>query len=362
MSSSTSTHTPDAKKVQRTAGVVWGYKMGQMVALQVHLGDRLNLFKTLAYDFNCHFVTRHAIANHMKLHPRWTMELLRGLTAAKVLEYEEGTDDTERFRISPEMAQVLANEDDSLVFAAGAFAGGVDQELSDLIVEAFRTGLGYSYKARGLTQGEFGVSQTKRMLGVWTRLALVDQVIAALDGGRVVDKLLSAGGGAILDMGCGAGVAANCMAAAFPNSQVHGVDPDSTALAVARKDALAAGNSNALFLEALGEAFEPPTGIKYDMAVCLDIIHDCPRPDLVLQNLKRVLKPGGTLLIKDIKSFGSFKENLDKIGSLAMLYGFSISMCLSSSMSQPDGLGVGTVGFNPPVAKAMAAAAGFQDT
>ena len=68
---------------------------------------------------------------------------------------------------------------------------------------------------------------------------------------------------------------------------------------------------------------------------------------------------GGTLLIKDIKSIGTFPKNLAKIKTLAMTYGFSLSMCLSSSMSQPDGLGLGTLGFNPIVAKEMCTKAGF---
>mmetsp|Transcript_6571 Transcript_6571/g.8343 ORF Transcript_6571/g.8343 Transcript_6571/m.8343 type:complete len:146 (+) Transcript_6571:335-772(+) len=73
-----------------------------------------------------------------------------------------------------------------------------------------------------------------------------------------------------------------------------------------------------------------------------------------------MLKPGGTLLIKDIKSTGDFKKNLETMNNLGLLYGFSISSCLSSSMSQPDGLGLGTLGFNPIVAKQMAESAGFQ--
>ena len=90
------------------------------------------------------------------------MELLRGLTAAQVLEYRAGTDDSEQFRLSPEMAEVLANEESSLSFNAGAFAGGVDMDMSDLIVEAFRTGIGYTYKSRGERGGERSAEQTKR--------------------------------------------------------------------------------------------------------------------------------------------------------------------------------------------------------
>lgn len=45
---------------------------------------------------------------------------------------------------------------------------------------------------------------------------------------------------------------------------------------------------------------------------------------------------------------------------LAMLYGFSVSACMSSAMSEPGGAGLGTLGFNPVVAKKMTAEAGFR--
>ena len=42
-----------------------------------------------------------------------------------------------------------------------------------------------------------------------------------------------------------------------------------------------------------------------------------------------------------------------------MLYGFSVSACMSSALSEPGGAGLGTLGFNPEVAETMVRAAGF---
>ena len=42
----------DAKKIRRGAGMVWSFKKGQMISLQVHLGDRLGLFRMMAYKLN----------------------------------------------------------------------------------------------------------------------------------------------------------------------------------------------------------------------------------------------------------------------------------------------------------------------
>ena len=215
-----------------------------MVSLLIHIGDRLDLYRTLA-DLG-RPVTTNELADATQLHARWLMEWLRGMVAAKVLEYEEGDSETERFALSPEMAQVLANDTDSLVYAAGAFGGMQQKELSDGLVQAFRTGIGVSYAARSLVMGEEGALGTKRLLATWTRLALVQKVVQALGGGNLA-PLLARGSARILDMGCGAGVAANCLAQAFPGAAVHGVDPDGVAISVARADAAAAGLSNASF-------------------------------------------------------------------------------------------------------------------
>jgi hypothetical protein len=44
---------------------------------------------------------------------------------------------------------------------------------------------------------------------------------------------------------------------------------------------------------------------------------------------------------------------------LAMFYGFSVSACMSSALSEPGGAGLGTLGFNPEVAKRMTTEAGW---
>lgn len=337
--------------------------MGQMVSALIHIGDRLDLFKVLAEEFECKFVTTAQLAAKTGNHQRWLMEWLRGMVSAKILQYEEGDDDTEKFAILPEMAQVLANDKNSLVFAAGAFSSVLHPALSDGLVRAFKTGVGMSYRDVSLALGPNNAVETKRLLGTWTRLALVQIVLAALGGGKIVKRLTSAGA-RVLDVGCGAGVASNCIAKAFPSATVHGVDPDHVALGIARHDAAGQGLQNVTFFDGFAEKFVPPEGKEsdqgmYDLAICLDIIHDCPFPDKVLGNVHSLLKPGGVLLIKDIKSSGSFPQNLQRIPTLAMLYGFSVTSCLSSSMSDPGGMGLGTVGFSPPVSKRMCEEAGF---
>eukprot|EP00927_Polykrikos_kofoidii_P055964 TRINITY_DN50146_c0_g1_i1.p1 TRINITY_DN50146_c0_g1~~TRINITY_DN50146_c0_g1_i1.p1 ORF type:complete len:424 (+),score=52.29 TRINITY_DN50146_c0_g1_i1:129-1400(+) len=347
----------DEKKARAAVMKVFEFNKGRMVSILIHLGDRLDLFNTLGYEYMGRFVTTDELAGSTKYARRWLMEWLRGMAAAQVLDYQEGTDETEGFRLSQEWTQVLANEKDSLIFSAGDFTGLVPNELSDGLVHAFRTGIGMSYRAMSIVTGGVQAVTTKRMLAAWTKLKLCQEILPVLAGGNLVDMVLKRKGIRILDMGCGAGVGAIAMGQAFPNAQVHGVDPDESALEIARADAAAAGVSNVEFSAEKGEDIDRQE--YYDFACCLDIVHDCPFPDKILRAICTALKPGGTLLIKDIRSTGSFPEDLRTLPSLPLLYGYSVTACLSSATSEPGGMGLGTVGFSPPVAERMVREAGF---
>ena len=82
-------------------------------------------------------------------------------------------------------------------------------------------------------------------------------------------------------------------------------------------------------------------------------------PAEVMRAVRRSMTPDGTWLIVDINAKPTFEENLTRNPMAAMMYGFSVMSCLSSSLSHPDGAGLGTLGFSEPVAREMTAAAGF---
>ena len=190
------------------------------------------------------------------------------------------------------------------------------------------------------------------MLGPWVRQALVPEIIPALEG--VAAKLDS--GAVAADVGCGGGLALAAMAQAFPNAEFHGYDPSSHAIDRCQAKASDLGLANMKTFVASGEAL--PAEPTYDLIITFDCIHDMTRPAEVIASIRRALKPDGTWLIKDIRSQPSFKENL-RNPMLAMFYGFSVSACMSSALSEPDGAGLGTLGFNPEVAETMVRAAGF---
>jgi SAM-dependent methyltransferase len=338
---SEATPVVDADELKRFSFSVWSYKQGEMVSLMIHIGDRLGLYRALA---GAGPVTAAELAAKTGLQERWLLEWLRGQAAARLLNYHDG----DRFELTPAGAAVLAEEESSLAFAAGAFSGQTPPETVDKIVDAFRTGIGLSYEELGPNAAH----RTERMLGPWTRQELVPNIIPALGG--VADKL--ARGGIAADVGCGGGVALFAMAEAFPNTTFHGYDPSQHAIDRCRDKAKQLGLNNVELHVAGGEAL--PRQPTFDFLITFDCIHDMTRPGEVISAIRRALQPDGTWLIKDIRSMPDFKQNM-RNPLLAMFYGFSVSACMSSALSEPGGAGLGTLGFNPQVAEDMVRSAGF---
>ncbi len=330
---------PDALK--RYSFSVWSYKQGEMVSLMIQIGDRLGLYRALD---GAGPVSAAQLAQSTGLQERWLLEWLRGQAAARLLEYHDG----DLFELSPEGSAVLADETDSLSFAGGAFSGATPPETVDKLIEAFKTGIGLSYEELGPNAAH----RTERMLGPWTRQELVPKIIPALDG--VADKL--AAGGVAADVGCGGGVALMAMAQAFPNTQFHGYDPSNHAIERCRDKVAELGLKNVELFVAGGEKL--PTSPTYDFLITFDCLHDMTAPGSVIHAIRQAMKPDGTWLIKDIRSDPDFKVNM-RNPLLAMFYGFSVSACMSSALSEPGGAGLGTLGFNPEVAQNMVTEAGF---
>lgn len=331
----------DPKEIQAYSFNVWNYKQGEVVSLMIHLGDKLGLYRALA---GAGSVTAGELAARTELKERWLLEWLRGQAAAGLLDYHE----SDRFELSAVGAMVLANEEESLAFAGGAFGAPMSPDIAERLADAFRTGVGLSYQDLGPNAAH----RTERMLGPWVRQALVPRIIPALDG---VDERLRAGALAA-DIGCGAGVALLAMAEAYPKSEFHGYDPSSHAIERAQAKVDDLGLQNVRLHVAGGEAL--PSDESFDFILTFDCLHDMTRPTDVIAAIRRGIRPDGTWLIKDIRSQPKFEDNLGN-PMLAMFYGFSVSACMSSALSEPGGAGLGTLGFNPEVAERMTREGGF---
>jgi len=333
--------TIDPDKLHETIEQVFGFLGGAVVSGMIFLGDRLGLYRTLAASGPA---TSDELAAATGLHERWVREWLRGQAAARLVDYREG-----RFSLSPEATLVLA-EERSPAFAAGGFCGLPSQmAVLERLPEAFKTGRGLPYDAFGL-EGNRGV---ERMFAPWFRSMLVPIALPALDG--VTAKLEH--GAAAADVGCGAGVALIEMAKAYPRSEFHGYEISKFALTRAAANLKESGLRNVTFHDANGDAL--PTDARFDLITTFDCLHDMAHPAPVIAAIRRALKSDGTWLIADIKSHPTFEGNLEENPMAAMMYGFSVMSCMSSALSEPEGAGLGTLGFTEDVARAMTRDAGF---
>ena len=334
--------TVDIEKAKKTAEQVFGLLGGALVSAMIYLGDRLGLYQALN---GAGAVTSEELARKTGLHERWIREWLHGQAAANLINYKGDG----RFALSPETALVLADESSPL-FLGGAFCA-IPQQMAvlNLLPESFKSGVGLTYDQMG-PEVNRGV---ERLLAPWFRTQLVPSALPKLDG--VVAKLHA--GAKVADIGCGSGVALIEMAKAYPRSQFHGYDIAKIPLARAAENAKSAGVKNVILHDA---SVDPLAGdASCDFITTFDCLHDMTRPDLVMKAIRKAIKPDGTWLIADVHGMPTFEQNLKENPLAPFLYGISVICCMSSALSEPGGLGLGTLGLPEPVARKMTAEAGF---
>lgn len=107
--------------------------------------------------------------------------------------------------------------------------------------------------------------------------------------------------GLLLDLGCGPGGIALKIAARCPQLQVIGVDRSASMIRLARRTALGRKlASRAFFLEgnALRICFPEKT---FDFVISNSVLHHLAHPTAAFEEMVRVTKPGGTILVRDLR-------------------------------------------------------------
>jgi 2-polyprenyl-3-methyl-5-hydroxy-6-metoxy-1,4-benzoquinol methylase len=316
---------------------------GALVSGLIYLGDKLGIYKAMQ---GAGPLTADELAERTGLHPRWVLEWLRNQGAASIVEYRGDG----RFELTSEQALVLADEENSPFFISGVF-NGLPANIAALaqLQESFRTGIGYTFD----DQGEEAAHGVARGFAPWYKHMLVPVVLPGVDG--LVPKLES--GAKVADVGCGAGIALITMAKAFPNSDFHGYELSKQALALAEKNQADAGVTNVTFHDVRGE--ELPSDGSFDFITTFDCLHDMTHPREVIGAIRKALSVDGIYLIADIKARPTYEENLEQNPMVALMYGASVLSCMASALSEPDGEGLGTLGFHEGVAREMTRDAGF---
>jgi 2-polyprenyl-3-methyl-5-hydroxy-6-metoxy-1,4-benzoquinol methylase len=143
-----------------------------------------------------------------------------------------------------------------------------------------------------------------------------------------IDAVLRAGG-RVADVGCGMGWSSIGIARAYPQARVDGFDVDEPSVEQARRNAEEAGVGDRVRFTTVDAAAAGEPG-GYDLVAAFECVHDLADPVAVLAAMRRMVRPGGTVLVVDEKVADRFTAPGDAIERL--MYGYSLTCCL------PDGL------------------------
>lgn len=329
----------DPEKLGLTVFGLYQLKQGEVASAVIHIGTKLGLFEALA---EAGVTTSEQLAEQTGLHERWVREWLYLLTSLDLAQHDDGS-----FAITPEANAVLASPEHPQ-YQAGVFGPPISQREIDRTIEAFSTGIGMTWDEHGAETCHFQAA----MGAGGQRTHLVPVILDSIAG--MSDRLEA--GATVVDIGCGAGVAATAIAEAYPNTTVIGMDPSEHAIEAANGRAAEAGLDNLSFRAGSFDDLDSLDGV--DLLLTLDVIHDLPRPGAAVRSARSCLADDGVWMVADIKAQNGLDENR-KIPVLPMMYAMSIMYCMSSAMSEPGGAGLGTMGLTIGVFEEMTGAAGF---
>ena len=257
--------------------------------------------------------------------------------------------DERRYWLSDAHAAVLCDRD-SLAYTT-PFARMIAAAAVQLprLLEAYRTGDGVGWSEYGdlmrTAQADANRPLFLQVLGSdWL------PSVPGLDG-------VLRDGGRVADIGCGDGWSAIGIARAYPAVTVDGYDVDADSVEAARRHAAAEGLSDRVRFT-LVDAASVPTSGDYDLVAAFECIHDLPDPVGVLRSARRMVKPGGSVLVMDERVPEEFTGPGDSVEQL--MYGISMLVCLPDGLSHDKSVGTGTV-MRPDTLRRYARDAGFTD-
>ena len=307
------------------------------LALMLSVGHRTKLFDAMA---TLPPSTSQEIASTAGLNERYVREWLGALVTSKIIDY---VPDSSLYSLSKDKADFLTR-DGSYNFASSMQWIPALAYVEDHIVDCFEKGGGVSYELFNRFHTVMAEESQQTVLP-----ALIDEILPLIP---TFEKLKS--GIKVLDVGCGSGRAINLMAKSFPNSHFTGYDFSSEAIQNAKNEAEKLGITNVSFEKQDAANFSKDA--YFDVITAFDAIHDQAKPDKVLENIKKALKPDGVFLMQDIRASSKLENNMEH--SLApYLYTISCLHCMTVSLAL-EGKGLGAM-WGKELATQMLNEAGF---
>ena len=328
-----------ATSTEELGGKFVNWINGSAMTMMCSIGHRTGLFDALS---GLDWSTSDQIADAADLNERYVREWLGAMVTGGLVDYNP---DTKTYKLPTEHAALLTRSASPNNLASVAQWVSVLGEVESDVVECFRNGGGVPYErysrfhpVMAEESGQSVVSSLEEHI-----LPLVPGLIAELEAG--ID---------VIDFGCGSGWAMVALAQRFPASTFRGIDISEEAVTAASRKAGSLGLRNVTFdvvdAASLGERN------RYDLVTAFDIVHDQADPESTLRSMHSCLKPGGSLLMQDIKMSTPVEANVDNMFG-PFIYTISTMHCMTVSLAQ-GGRGLGAA-WGRELALEMLGDAGF---
>ncbi len=320
--------------------------LGALELQAVYLGDRLGLYRALADGGPA---TAPELAERAGIHPRYAREWLEQQAVGAILDVDRlaAAPDERRYTLPEGHAEALIEPDSlALVAPLARFVIGTARTMPALL-DAYRTGDGVDWADYGpdVVEAQESINRPQFVHHVGDWIADLPDIAARLRAGQ----------GRVADVACGTGWSSIAIARHFPGIKVDGIDIDAGSIERAKGHAAREGiDDRVSFLFA--DAANAEGAGRYDLVTIFEAVHDMARPTEVLEAARRLLAPGGAVLIGDERVAETFSAPGDELERL--FYGYSVVACLANGLVDKPSVGTGTV-LRPAALEAIAREASF---
>jgi predicted O-methyltransferase YrrM len=320
--------------------------VGAAEIMSIYLGDRLGWYRSLATEGSA---TADELAARTGTNARYAREWLEHQAVTGLLLADDSDNAlARRFAITDAVSEALTDER-SLAYIAplARMFAAVGPQLPALL-EAYRIGGGVSWRQLGEDAREGQADMNRPWFDT---LPTVFAQVGHLH------RALSSPTERVADVGMGAGWSSIALAQAYPQLRVEGFDVDEPSVQLARANALSAGVADRVqFHEAGGDQLERRG--PFDAVFAFECIHDMSQPVDVLRAMRRAVSDDGLVIIMDEAVGDRFEVPGAELD--AIMYAFSLFVCLPDGMSHQPSVGTGTV-MRPDTLRDYAREAGFDD-
>lgn len=338
MTTTTTAPAFDTVRSEAFAEKVLGIVSGATTALMISLGHRTGLFDAMERTGTA---TPAQIAAEAGLAERYVREWLGAMVTSGVVEYQA---EAGLYILPAEHAAWLTRSAAPNNLATVCQWVPVMGAVEDEVLAAFEHGKGVPYEKYERFHEVMAEDSEQT-----TVMALQQHILPLVPG--LTERLEQ--GIDVLDIGCGLGKALMQMATLFPNSRFVGYElpePASQAQQIAQQRGL----SNVKFIAKDAAAMDDDAA--FDLITTFDAIHDQAKPDVVLRNIARALRPNGVYLMQEIGASSHLQNNIDN-PLATFIYTVSTIHCMSVSLAC-GGPGLGAA-WGRELAEQMLGEAGF---